>query len=235
MINIAVCDDNEIWACKMEKLLEGLCKKNFMEAEIEVFFNGKELADAVNKGILYDIIFLDIEMKEENGLLAAKRIRTVDKVCLIIFVTSHENYMREVFDVRPFRFLNKPVTLEVIQKCLLESYDEIINTDCYFRYKYERAWHKVNIKDIIYFESQRRKIYIQLKQKKLEMYSKLNDVEEEMTQKKITFLRIHQSYLINYIHIETLRYDHVILDNGDELPISEDRRQKISEQYSLIE
>ena len=61
-------------------------------------------------GILFDIIFLDIEMGQEDGITVARRIRKIDKKVLIVYVTSHENYMMESFEIRPFRFLVKPVS-----------------------------------------------------------------------------------------------------------------------------
>ena len=64
-----------------------------MDVEIEVFWNGESLADAVAQGTYFDMIYLDIEMDKEDGISAAKRIRTYDKNALIIYVTSHENHM----------------------------------------------------------------------------------------------------------------------------------------------
>ena len=52
---------------------------------------------------------------------------------------------------------------------------------------------------------------------------------------KATFLRVHQSYLVNYKHIEGLAYDFVIMDNGKRLSISEDRRKLISKEYCAME
>ena len=71
------------------------------DQKIEVFWNGKSLADAVAQGTYFDMIYLDIEMDKEDGISAAKRIREYDKNTLIIYVTSHENHMQESFEVRP--------------------------------------------------------------------------------------------------------------------------------------
>ena len=107
MINVAICDDDIATTGKIEEMLCGIAKKCFIPAETEVFWDGKNLADAVEGGSRYDIIFLDIEMEKEDGITAAQKIRKVDKNTLIIYVTSHESYMQESFIVRPFRFLLK--------------------------------------------------------------------------------------------------------------------------------
>lgn len=68
-----------------------------------------------------------------------------------------------------------------------------------------------------------------------ELYGKLNDIEKSLKASKASFLRIHQSFLINYKHIDGLAYDFVIMDNGKRISISEDRRRLISEQYCAME
>ena len=89
MINIAICDDDILLTGKVEGALFSFAKENLIDLDVDVYFEGKELANQIVQGKRYDIIFLDIEMKEENGILAAKRIREVDKTVIIIYVTSY--------------------------------------------------------------------------------------------------------------------------------------------------
>ena len=67
MLNIAICDDDIQTTGRMDMLLQKIAKRNFMDVEIEVFWNGKSLADAVAKGTYFDMIYLDIEMDKEDG------------------------------------------------------------------------------------------------------------------------------------------------------------------------
>ncbi len=190
MLNIAICDDDIQITGKIERLLQDIAKRNFVDTEIEVFWNGKSLADAIAAGERYDVIYLDIEMDKEDGISAARRIRTYDKNVRIIYVTSHESYMRESFEVRPFQFLVKPVTDKIMEKCFKSVYEDINSEDFYFRYSYQRMNHKVPIKDILYFESNKRKIFIVTEQEILELYGKLNEIEETLKTCKISFLDI---------------------------------------------
>lgn len=57
-----------------------------------------------------------------------------------------------------------------------------------FCYSYQRMNHKVPIKDILYFESNKRKIFIVTEQEILELYGKLNEIEETLKTCKISFL-----------------------------------------------
>ena len=65
-------------------------------------------------------------------------------------------------------------------------------------------------------------------------YEKLDNIEKFMENSDMYFLRIHQSFLVNYKYIEEMFYDKIILLNGETLYISEDRRKAISNQYCSI-
>lgn len=212
-----------------------IAKRNFIPIETEVFWEGEHLSEAVESMNNFDVIFLDIEMGQADGITVARKIRETDKNVLIIYVTSHESYMQESFSVRPFRFLVKPVEEKQIAGCLEAAYEEISSADSYFRYSYQRLNCKIPMRDILYFESKRRKVYIVTEKETFEFYGKLNEIEESLRASKGIFLRIHQSFLINYKHIKGLAYDFAVMDNEERLSISEDRRKLISKQYCAME
>lgn len=235
MIKVAICDDDIATTGKIEDMLCRIAKRNFIPIETEVFWEGEHLSEAVESMNNFDVIFLDIEMGQADGITVARKIRETDKNVLIIYVTSHESYMQESFSVRPFRFLVKPVEEKQIAGCLEAAYEEISSADSYFRYSYQRLNCKIPMRDILYFESKRRKVYIVTEKETFEFYGKLNEIEESLRASKGIFLRIHQSFLINYKHIKGLAYDFAVMDNEERLSISEDRRKLISKQYCAME
>ena len=109
MLKIAICDDDVKMTGMLDTILEKIAKRNFVKIDTEVFLDGGELEKAVEEKMYFDIIFLDIEMGDEDGITAARKIRETDRNVLIIYVTSHESYMQESFSVRPFRFVVKPI------------------------------------------------------------------------------------------------------------------------------
>lgn len=235
MINIAICDDDIVATGKLDCMLQNIAKKYFVDLEIEVYWDGEGLIKSVESKVYYDMIFLDIEMKNENGISVARKIRKIDNNVLIIYVTSYESYMLESFSVRPFRFIIKPLNEQELHNCFKAAFDDISNSDSYFRYNYQRIRHKIPIRDILYFQSNRRKIKIVTQENVFEFYGKLNDIETSLINSKAVFLRVHQSFLVNYKHVKGLSYDFLVLDNGKYIPISEDRRKQISEQYCAME
>ena len=92
MLEIAVCDDDTLIAADIEKMLEKLSHIVAIKVEIDVFYDGSTLVDYIKKGKRYDIIYLDIEMRKQNGVEAARIIRRIDKKVLIIYVTSHVSF-----------------------------------------------------------------------------------------------------------------------------------------------
>ena len=235
MLDIAICDGKLAMTDGLETTLEKIAQKKIIPMDIEVFLSGKELITYVENGTYFDIVFLNIDMTREDGIAVAKKIREKDKNVLIIYVTSHITYIQQVFPAPPFQFLIKPVDDKLMEQCLLQAYKELGDRDSYFRYTYERIHYKILMKDILYFESRKRKIYIVTKKKEYEFYGKLKDVEMLMRSGKMMFLRIHQSFLVNYRHVEVMAYDYVVMDNGKRLGISQERRKQISKQYGVME
>lgn len=117
MVNIAICDDDVKFAGRLEEMLIDYAKKCQIKIKIEVFLDGLELLESIkNQKELYDIIFLDIEMKDLNGIEVAKKIRSFDERCLIIYVTSYQSYAIEAYEVQPFRFIVKPINESILYK-----------------------------------------------------------------------------------------------------------------------
>ncbi len=235
MINVAICDDSVATTGRIETMLQNIAKKNFVQLETEVFWKGEHLVASVENRGCFDIIFLDIEMGKEDGIAVAQRIRQTDTRVLIVYVTSHESYMKESFESRPFRFLVKPVSERQMENCFRVAYEEVSSADSYFRYNYQRMSYKIPIREIFYFESNRRKVKIFTEKEIFEFYGKLNDIEDSLKWSKAMFLRVHQSFLVNYKHVNGIGYDFVVLVNGKRISISEERRKLISEQYCAME
>lgn len=166
-----------------------------------------------------------------DGIKTAKKIRKIDKNVVIIYVSGYEAYAIETFEVNPFRFIVKPVKKEMFEKIYLAAVERVTLDDAFFQFKYGKSFYKESLEDIIYFESNRRIINIITVHGNFKFYGKLNEVQERVATAKTTFLRIHQSYLVNYKYINRLSYDFVEMRNGVRLSISEEKQKMISELY----
>lgn len=234
MLEIAICDDDVIFTGKTEDLLEKLGQRYKIQLDIEVFWDGQELVETIKSGKRFDIIYLDIEMKKMNGLDAANEIRMIDRESLLIYMTSYESYMPVTFDYRPFQFIVKPIQIDKFERCFLKAHKEVLQNDSYFQFKYNKINYRILTQNIMYFESRKRVVSIRTQDTAMKFYGKLDDVESAMKESKLEFLRIHQSFLVNFKYIEEIAYDRIKLTNGQILYISEDKRKKIGQQYCDI-
>lgn len=133
MLKVAICDDDIKFSGKFESMLLKIKESEHIALESEVYFDGKELVEAIcRNGKRYDLIFLDIEMKNMDGLTAAKEIRKYDDLTMLIYVTSHESYAIEAYEVQPFQFMVKPVNMERFHKYFMKAYENLLKVHIIF-------------------------------------------------------------------------------------------------------
>lgn len=233
LINIAICDDDLIFASKVETILLEISKKQMIKMNIEVFSDGAELWNDISMGKnVYELLYLDIEMDRINGIEIAKKIRENDTNAILIYISSYDNYFIDLFEVEPFRFIKKPVDNHIFEEYFNKAYERILKDEVYFEYRFNKVTYKLPINSIIYFESSGRLINIKYKEGNGKFYGKLSNIEKQLKDGKIPFLRIHQSYLVNYRYVCKISYSNVILFDGTVLQISEDRQKEIRERYN---
>lgn len=239
MVRIAICDDNLRFTGEVETLVALESDKMRLQTETDVFFDGSTLLETLSLGNRYDLIFLDIEMKQLNGIDAARKIREIDKTVLLIYISGYDQYLKSLFEMEPFRFLSKPLDKDLFCRYFREACQRIAETDTYFQFSFNKELKKVPIKDIIYFESQSRVIHIVRKDGIKDIfYGKLNDIEKELAKTNQRFLRIHQSFLVNFDYVTKINFSSVNLtiENGPDicLKISEDRQKSVRLQLCKI-
>lgn len=239
MLRIAVCDDDRQFAAKLEDMVRQEAEKMRLAVETETYFDGDTLVADIGKDYRYDLIFLDIEMTKVNGISAAHAIRETDHSVLLIYVSAYEAYLKELFEVEPFRFLLKPIDNEKFCRYFHEACERIGGNDVFYQFTFNKNIRKVALRNIVYFESRIRMVYIILNDGTEEhFYGKLNDVEKELEGNRYCFLRIHQSYLVNYSYIKRMSFSDVtiVTDKRREttLRISEDRAKKVRMQLCGI-
>lgn len=235
MINIAICDDETVIAGHIEELLLKICKKEHIQVNTDVFYEGESLNEEITKGTSYDIIYLDIQMEGADGIMTARQFRKVDQNALLIYVSGYDKYWMELFRFDVFAFVKKPIEESRFEQIFLEAVKRISSRHHYFVYQYKNEEHKLPCMDILYFESTGRKIRIVIHNSAPVTYNgKLSDVEEQLDCGKVPFLRIHQSYLVNYHHIRSRSRREVTLTDGTRLPISQERRREFGDEYSRL-
>jgi len=235
---VAICDDEKRIGAELERALISMFDKLNIKYEVDVYFTGEELCSKMEKGGYYNLIFLDIEFAKNaiNGIEVGKLIRkSHNNAVSIVYISWETNYSMQLFDIRPLNFLIKPLDYEKVEK-VVRTHLEIAGLwSGDFTYKAGHVTYKVNVKDIIYLQSAKRKLILYLADgRKEEFYGTLKDVYQEQLQRS-DFLFIHASYVVNYDYIAVVKYNELILTNGAvSLPISQHKRKEVREAYYAI-
>ena len=228
MLRIAICDDDIRFTSKLEDILIQESRKKGIKSEIDVFFDGEGLVNSISNGEHYEIILLDIEMEKMDGITTAKNIRSIDKTALIIYISGYDEYLKELFEVEPFRFISKPLNVNKFKEYCASAIKRVEEQSENFEFSFNRENKRVLLNDIVYFESVGRTIKIHMCNGNEELYyGKMNKIEKELQNCRNHFIRIHQSFLINYAYIKKMTFSEIVIAfNETELVmgISEDRR-----------
>lgn len=230
MIKIAVCDDDIAFTGTTQTFLDQIAKEQHLELEVSIFLSGKSLVQEYQEINHFDLIFLDIEMNGMDGIETAKLIREKDYHVLIVYISSHEEYLRQLFEAEPFRFLKKPVGYEDFLSVFLLAQKRIsAMQNNYFCFRSGKNITKILCKDILYFESSGRKVLLHTLQHSYEFYDKLNHIEENL--KDFQFVRIHKAYLVNIDNVESFQYERLSLTDGTILSISDKNRPRLRNEF----
>lgn len=232
MISVAVCDDEKNVSDYLKSAVMDCLAAADIDGRVTVFDDGEPLCAVYREGKAdFDIILLDITMKRCDGMTAAKKIREYDKDVMIVFVTASAEFVFSGYEVRAFRYILKPELLHGFARVFRECLEELTKSN-EVRFSFRTATENVSVpvRDVLYFESDRRIITVNcVNGRRYSFYSKLDDVQEEL--KNRDFVRCHQSYFVNAKRITSVRSGELTLDNGTVLPVSKHRTKETNEAF----
>lgn len=219
-----ICDDEKSTCEEMEQMLRRFAFETCMELETDVFYEGNTLVQYLKTEQAPDILFLDIELPGKNGVEVGKFIRETmrNSAMFLVYISSRKEYAMELFQNQPFDFLVKPIKQEKLYRVMEKIFDIAGRMENYFVYRNQGDSRRIPYKDILYFESDVRKINIVTEKGMESFYGKLSEVEADCPDS--LFLRIHKSFLINMYYVKGLSYDHITMVNGDVLVVSKANR-----------
>lgn len=215
-MNIAVCDDLPEYREKLKTLLNPYISAN--QLNIAEFCRGEDLLDACEKGVLWDIAFLDIEMDGLTGIETGKRLRKLQRDIIVIFVTSHINYVSDAFRQDAFQFLLKPVKEEDFRKDFERALRVWKNRRRRYLVKWRNTSNMLEYRSILYLEAYHRHVFVHTAEADYECVGKLQDEYSKL--KPFGFVQCHQGFIVNMSRIVSITRLSVKLDNGIEVPVS---------------
>ena len=219
-IKIAICDDEMAILNNVTTSVERFIKNNSYKGIVDDFSDGYSLLNKIeNSQQYYDIYILDVEMDMINGVEIAKKIRKIQKDALIVFLTGHDTWMPQAFDVQAFNYVLKSNKEDKLEEVLKKALDCIRDKRTLFYFKQGKNLINIPYKKIYYFESEKRKVKIILNDIEYSYYDKLDKIQDIV--RRDVFIRVHTSFLVNMEHIHKFDGKNITLDNNLIVPVSQ--------------
>lgn len=223
ILRTAIVEDEDSAAQGLEECLNRYCRTRGIACSAERFRDGKSFLEQYSPR--YDLIFMDIRMPKVDGMTAAQRLRELDQVTALVFVTSMVQYAVKGYEVEALDFIVKPVRYpafelkmrRILQAVNLKKGQEVLlNVGGSVRVLTSSAIYYVEVMDhdVTYHTSQG----------DVTVRGKLGAVEQQLP--KEVFFRCSTSYLINLQHVRQLTGETVLV--GDrELRVSRGKKKEL--------
>lgn len=218
MQRIAVCDDTREECCQVVELARHFFERRELEIELETYSSMDALLACEKK---YDLYFLDVLMSGISGIEGAASLVERYKNPVIVFITSSLESAVDGYRVNAAGFLLKPVnqkdfdeTMERVMKQRLNLKEESISVVI------NRVPVKLQLERVLYFENRLHRVYAILTDgSEFAIGQRLSALQEELADQE-TFLRCHQSYIVNLEHVVGLQDSCFLMDGKEQVPIS---------------
>lgn len=229
MIKIDICDDEPFWIERAHQLVSDyFCERK--DIEIYTFNNTEHLLNVlIEKKEYADIVILDIDMPVVDGFQAAGRLNEIYPDLLLLFYTSHEQYVFDSFQFRPFRYIRKN-HIEQEMKLALSAADDVLKKrsikSVLLKTKDENCL--IDIKNIVWFETDKRRCNVHLGDGNV-----LNvgmSIKELMAQiNSPDFIMIHSGAAVNTAYIKRYSSYDITLENNVHLIVSRGRMSDVKQ------
>ena len=226
LLKIAICDDESSFRSQLHEMIQDILTSKNVTGQIKEYSSGE---DMICSREAFDLYFLDIKMDSLTGIETAKKIRLKNKESGIVFITAFREYIFEAFDVQAFHYLIKPVEKEKLRKVLSSFLDKNNFADQFLIAKTKTQSYKINLREILYIESQLRKIRIHTTYETIECYYKFSDVESKVD--KYGFFRCHKSYIVNLRYVSKYTGNSITLKNSETIYLSKYRYSEFSKAF----
>lgn len=222
-MRVAICDDENIQLSMTKASLERAYKS--LDLVIDTYTSGAKLLNATDS-IDYDLIILDIEMPEMNGIETAKKLRKIGEETAIVFLTSHVEYALEGYEVNALRYLTKPANTEKLSEIITYLVEQK-KKDKRVLLRNSEDVEMVCVADIYYMEAQDQMIRVVTDKGEYRNRYNLGDYERELSAEG--FFRIHRGYLVNLGHVRRMSRREIVMEDGVSLPISRVKEAALKE------
>ncbi|MDO5559845.1 MAG: LytTR family DNA-binding domain-containing protein [Oscillospiraceae bacterium] len=221
MIRIAICDYERETVKKIENTVHDYQYKLRSQFEIHTFLDSRDLISCHCK---FDLIFLDIEMPDIDGIKAAKKIREKDKKVKLVYAADHSEYAVNAFTVHPFDFAVKPLDPPKIRAILDEYIKYTVQQDEEKKVTLKTSGGTIvfSLGDIIAFEYiDNRRILVHTTSKSEEIRGSISEILQTINCEY--FVSPHRSFIVNLREVNKIDDYIIYMSNGLQIPAAQKR------------
>lgn len=227
-IRFAICEDNLNMQKRLSDAIEDWASSREVPIDILCYLSAEAFMMAW-PGISFDIAFLDIQMNIMTGIELAELIRKIDKNMMIVFVTSHSQYVLHGYDVNALHYLIKPLSvtklLPILDKALTiwrSRQNAALLVPC------ESGKMKLLFNDIYSITMFSHTANVQTENNTYELRKTASELSDLLPE---YFIRCHRSYIVNLFKVDCVYRSSLLLSNGESLPISRNKSKTVNDAF----
>ena len=215
MIKIAICDDNEKDITITNEIVKKFFESSNIDFEIRLFTSARDL---LNNAASYQMIFLDIELKDANGIEIAKHINHMNYEYKLFLVSGHTEYLKDGYKVKAERYFTKPIDYNEFKIDMQEVIQDYIRNSS-FILDPKVVKQKIYIKDILYVEILARKTYLHTKNKTYITPYTLSYWKDVL--QPYCFSQSHKAFYVNLQNVEDYNHQEIYMNQQQStIPLS---------------
>lgn len=217
-IKITICDDEKSQREYLRKLVTDWGRLHLYALEIQEFDSAEAFLFDYEADSSADILLLDIQMKQIDGVTLAKSVRGKNEHIQIIFVTGYAEFISEGYEVAALHYLMKPVSAEKLSEVLDRAVTVLSQPQRSVVFESENGRMRINTDDIILAEAFAHEVELTLKNgERQKIKAGISEVEKALGS---GFFKCHRSYIAGLKYIRRISRNSVTFENGVEIPLA---------------
>ncbi len=228
MYTIAICDDINKDTQYLASVVQSWAQEQKVSVNIEMFPSAESFLFHYEEKKDYDILLLDVEMKNISGIELAKQIRSRNHRVEIIFTTSHFELSGEGYEVDALHYLIKPIAETKLMEVLSKAARKLSVEPPSLVIVCNGETVKILEPDILYIESFRHYVVVHTQSTEYKLKENLSALKGKLSS---DFYQTHRSYLVSLKHIRKISRTAVWLDCGAEIPLARGKYDDVNRAF----
>ena len=223
MINVALVEDDKSYCEQLIAYLERFSQESGERFRITTYHDGSEIVAHYSADC--NLILMDIEMDQMDGMTAAEKIREQDSEVVIIFITNMPQYVMKGYTVDALDYVLKPISYFAFSQRISRALARMTRrTRRYITVPIHSGMVKLDVSQITYVEIINHCLIYHTQKDSYESKGSLTDAAVKLEPEH--FFRISNCYLVNLEYVESVQQNDAVV-NGEVLGVSRSRKKPL--------